>query len=391
MKGAVFGVPIPGDDSLPRKDDPLTFRQRLRFSDRTTPVHSMLSRLTACLLTAGLALTALAGPLAAEERPAKELFGAKRLPARMAASPYGSYAKGCIAGAVAIPTDGPSWQAMRLSRNRRWGHPDMIALIERFSQDAQKLGWPGLLLGDISQPRGGPMLSGHASHQVGLDADIWFTPMPDRRLSAEEREKLPFTSMLDKSKFLTVDSRRWTSTHARLVMKAASYPQVERVFVNPAIKKKLCETWQGDRALLGKVRPIYGHDEHFHIRIKCPEGAAGCKPQARVPAGDGCDQSLAWWFTKEPWAKPTPKKDAKPVKPRYVKLSDLPNACSTVLASASPASEQEVTYQGNGGVSSTALAFSGGGESPAASIESVIAADTLLPAIVPIPIPRPFQ
>jgi penicillin-insensitive murein endopeptidase len=355
------------------------------------PLPSTLSRVTTCLLAAGLALTALTGPLAAEERPAKELFGAKRLPASMAASPYGSYAKGCIAGAVAIPTDGPSWQAMRLSRNRRWGHPDMIALIEQFSQDARTLGWPGLLLGDISQPRGGPMLSGHASHQVGLDADIWFTPMPDHRMSAEEREKLPFTSMLDKSKFLTVDSRRWTATHARLVMKAASYPQVERVFVNPAIKKKLCETWQGDRSLLGKVRPIYGHDEHFHIRIKCPEGAAGCKPQARVPAGDGCDKSLAWWFTKEPWAKPKPKKDAKPVKPWYLKMSDLPKACGTVLASASPASEQAVTYQGNGGVSSTALAFSGGGESAGRTIESVIAADTMLPAIVPIPIPRPLQ
>jgi penicillin-insensitive murein DD-endopeptidase len=122
----------------------------------------MLSRLTMSLIVAGLALSALAGPLSAEERPAKELFGAKRLPAKMVASPYGSYAKGCIAGAVAIPTDGPAWQAMRLSRNRRWGHPDMIALIERFSQDARKLGWPGLLLGDISQPRGGQILSGHA-------------------------------------------------------------------------------------------------------------------------------------------------------------------------------------------------------------------------------------
>jgi penicillin-insensitive murein DD-endopeptidase len=216
--------------------------------------------------------------------------------------------------------------------------------------------------------------------------------MPDQRLSAAEREKLPFTSMLDKRKFLTVDSRRWTATHARLVMKAASYPQVERVFVNPAIKKKLCETWQGDRSLLGKVRPIYGHDEHFHIRIKCPEGAAGCKPQARVPAGDGCDASLAWWFTKEPWAKPKPKKDAKPVKPWYVKMSDLPKACRTVLAGPSPASEQEVTWQGNGGVS-TALAFSGngGGGDAGRTIESVIAADTMLPAIGPIPITRPFQ
>jgi penicillin-insensitive murein endopeptidase len=353
------------------------------------PLHPMLSRLMTSLVAAGLALAALADPLAAaEDRPAKELFGGMRLPAKMASSPYGSYAKGCIAGAVAIPTDGPAWQAMRLSRNRRWGHPEMIALIDRFSQDARELGWPGLLLGDISQPRGGPMLSGHASHQVGLDADVWFTPMPDRRLTAQEREDLPFTSMLDKSKFLTVNPKRWTSTHARLVMKAASYPQVERVFVNPAIKKKLCETWSGDRNLLGKVRPVYGHDEHFHIRMKCPADAAGCKAQAAVPAGDGCDKSLAWWFTKEPWAKATPKKDAKPVKPRYTMLSDLPKACRAVLAGASPSSEREVTY-GGGGSSNVALAFSRK-ETPQASIESVIAAEASgLPAIIPIPIPRP--
>ncbi len=348
--------------------------------------HLLLSRLKTCL-AAALALVTLASPLAAQERPAKELFGAKRLPADMAASSYGSYARGCIAGAVAIPADGPTWQAMRLSRNRRWGHPAMIALIERFSQDARsRIGWPGLLLGDISQPRGGPMLNGHASHQVGLDADIWFTPMPDQRMSAAEREKLPFTSMLDKSRFLTVDPRRWTETRARLVMMAASYPEVERVFVNPAIKKKLCETWQGDRSALGKVRPIYGHDEHFHIRIKCPEGSTGCKPQAKVPPGDGCDASLAWWFTKEPWAKPKPKKDAKPVKPRFVTLSDLPKACRTVLASASPASEAEATYRGNGGTPA-ALAFSDAGSAAATAMDAALA----LPAVVPIPIPRPLQ
>ena len=354
------------------------------------PAHLPLSRLKTSL-AAALALVTLASPLAAEERPARELFGAQRLPAKMVTSPYGSYARGCIAGAVAIPTDGPTWQAMRLSRNRRWGHPAMIALIERFSQDARsKIGWPGLLLGDISQPRGGPMLNGHASHQVGLDADIWFTPMPDHRMSAAEREKLPFTSMLDKSKFLTVDPRRWTETRARLVMMAASYPQVERVFVNPAIKKKLCETWQGDRSALGKVRPIYGHDEHFHIRIKCPEGAAGCKPQAKVPPGDGCDASLAWWFTKEPWAKPKPKKDAKPVKPHFVTLSDLPKACSAVLASDSPASEAEVTYRGNGGTP-TALAFSAGADDAGLAAGMAMDAAVGLPAIVPIPIPRPIQ
>ena len=51
--------------------------------------------------------------------------------------------------------------------------------------------WPGFLVGDISQPRGGPMFTGHASHQIGLDADVWLTPMPDRTLSRAERESMP--------------------------------------------------------------------------------------------------------------------------------------------------------------------------------------------------------
>src|SRR5262249_57426627 len=121
--------------------------------------------------------------------PAKELFGVGKSPAPMAARAIGFYAKGCLAGAKALPIDGPAWQAMRLSRNRNWGHPDLIAMLEKLAIEAREHdGWPGLLVGDISQPRGGPMLSGHASHQVGLDADIWFTPMPERRVTARGRD-----------------------------------------------------------------------------------------------------------------------------------------------------------------------------------------------------------
>ena len=131
---------------------------------------------------------------------AKKLFGAVKEPAPLAARAIGTYAHGCLSGAVALPIDGPAWQEMRLSRNRNWGHPKLIALIEQFAKDAQKLdGWPGLLVGDIAQPRGGPMITGHASHQVGLDADIWLTPMPNRRLTAKEREDIQATSMLDKT------------------------------------------------------------------------------------------------------------------------------------------------------------------------------------------------
>lgn len=323
----------------------------------------------------------------ADDTPAKQLFGKVQLPSNSAPSPVGFYAKGCMAGAVAIPTDGPTWQAMRLSRNRRWGNPAMIALLEQFSKDAAGLGWgSGILIGDISQPRGGPMLSGHSSHQIGLDADIWFTPMPEQRLSAQAREDLPFTSMLDESKFLTVNSKRWTPTHANVVMRAASYPQVERVFVNPAIKKKLCDTWTGDRSLLGKVRPIYGHDAHFHIRMHCPPGASGCKAQAPVASGDGCDKSLAWWFTNEPWAKPKKKPGEKPVKPRFARLSDLPKACAAVLA-APAASEQSATF----GTAYVAPQPQSTQQSGDAAIQQVInaGASDLPDGTIPIPLSRP--
>src|SRR5579863_670685 len=132
-------------------------------------------------------LPPLANPNA-PSTPAKELFGRAVKPSPGPALPIGSYADGCLAGAVALPITGPAWQVMRLSRDRNWGTPRLVRFIERFGAAAKKVGWNGLLIGDMAQPRGGPMISGHASHQIGLDADIWLTPMPDHVLTREERE-----------------------------------------------------------------------------------------------------------------------------------------------------------------------------------------------------------
>ena len=99
------------------------------------------------------------------------------------------------------------------------------------------------------------MFNGHASHQIGLDASIWLTPMPSRLLTPTERETKPFITMA-KGKFLTIDPTIWTESHARLLMRAASYPQVAWIFVNPAVKKKMCDSWTGDRSNLGKLRPV---------------------------------------------------------------------------------------------------------------------------------------
>ena len=234
----------------------------------------------------------------APSTPAKQLFGRQVVPAALAARTIGFYSRGCLAGGEALPVNGPAWQVMRLSRNRNWGHPALLAFLERFARKVPSVShWPGILVGDMSQPRGGPMLTGHASHQIGLDADIWLTPMPNRELTRLEREEMSAANMVRADR-LDVDPAKWTPDHLAVLRAAAQDPGVQRIFVNAAIKKALCREATGNRSWLNKVRPYYGHDYHFHVRLACPAGEDACRDQDPVPPGDGCDASLAWWFSE---------------------------------------------------------------------------------------------
>src|SRR5664279_2677956 len=273
-------------------------------------------------------------PLANPHDPrigARELFGRKILPAAMPARVVGFYAHGCIAGAQALPISGDTWQVMRLSRNRYWAHPDLVALLKRLSAKAhQDAGWPGILVGDMSQPRGGPMFTGHASHQVGLDADVWLTPMPNRQLSRNEREEMSAVMMVRQDR-LDIDPHVFTPGHLAVIRDAALEPTVQRIFVNAAIKKALCREAKGDRSWLSKVRPMYGHDYHFHIRIKCPPGSgAECEGQPDPDASEGCKPAdLAYWFKDSVLHPKPPKEPPKPKPP--MTMAALPAACKAVL------------------------------------------------------------
>ena len=275
-------------------------------------------------------------PLAPLEHPtdpkigAKQLFARKLLPSAQPTKVIGEYSKGCIGGAVEMPITGDTWQVMRLSRNRNWGHPDIIALLKRLSVNAHKdAGWPGILVGDIGQPRGGPALSGHASHQMGLDADVWLTPMPDHLLSRQDREEMSATMMVRNDR-LDIDPKVWTPGHTAVIKAAAQNPEVERIFVNAAIKRALCREAGSDHSWLWKVRPMYGHDYHFHIRIKCPANYASCEHQEPPPERDGCSkEDLAYWFSD---AVLHPKPPTVPPKPKPpMTLAQLPPACKAVL------------------------------------------------------------
>src|SRR5215472_382467 len=211
---------------------------------------------------------------------AQRAFGAKSSPIAGPPDAIGAYERGCLEGAVALPADGPNWQVMRPSRNRAWGHPVLISLLERIAPKLPAaVGWPGLLVGDIAQPRGGPMLTGHGSHQIGLDADIWLTPMPNRRLSPTERDSISAKDVVAGSG-RSVDPTAWTPQHRRLLEAVAREPLVERVFVNPAIKRALCSEGGRERAWMTKIRPWWGHNYHFHVRLTCPSGNPQCHKQS---------------------------------------------------------------------------------------------------------------
>ncbi|MEN9061347.1 penicillin-insensitive murein endopeptidase [Ponticoccus litoralis] len=263
-------------------------------------------------------------------KEAKQLFGAKAGPSPQAPAPHGSYAKGCVAGGVQLAETGPTWQAMRLSRNRNWGHPELVDYVQDLSRKAaQQPGWNGLYIGDMSQPRGGPMLTGHASHQIGLDVDIWMLPADTLTLSARERENISSISTRRSSGAYT--NNNWTRAHHEILKAAASDPRVARIFVFPGAKVQMCNDEKGDRAWLRKIRPRYGHHYHFHVRLNCPGGAGGCVDQAAPPAGDGCADAQAW--VNNILNPPPPDPNAKPAPPRReLTMGDLPNACAAVLA-----------------------------------------------------------
>ena len=157
------------------------------------------------------------------------------------------------------------------------------------------------------------MFTGHASHQVGLDADIWLTPMPNRQLSRNEREEMSAVMMVRGDR-LDIDPKVFTPGHLAVIRAAALEPTVQRIFVNAAIKKALCREAKGDRSWLSKVRPMYGHDYHFHIRIKCPPGTGECESQPDPAESEGCKPAdLAYWF-KDLVLHPKPPQDAAETK-----------------------------------------------------------------------------
>ena len=292
--------------------------------------QAMVYRLGArALMLGALLLTTAAAPLRAEEGGHAVAWNLVRSPSPGSAQAIGGYAHGCLAGGAALALDGTGYQVMRPARRRYFGHPALIDYLQNLGRRAHDAHLPLIALGDLAQPRGGPMNFGHASHQSGLDVDIWLRldlpPLPrDRRDSLSETNLVSGASH-------RVMRPGWTDAHARLLRLAAADPRVDRIFVNPAIKYELCRKAGGDRAWLRLIRPWYGHHDHFHVRLSCPADSPLCEPQRPLPEGDGCGDELISWMPEAhpPLPKPAGRHSTPPD-------PDLPPACYRVIVAAEP-------------------------------------------------------
>jgi penicillin-insensitive murein endopeptidase len=233
---------------------------------------------------------------------------------------FGQPGSGCVQGAVALPLRGPSWIVVHPERHREFAHPTLVAYLRKLAtlSRREKLGL--LHVGDLGQARGGPTPSGHRSHQNGLDVDLWYQP-PAKPFSPGQGSAPPAPSMVDlrTGKMLPA----WNARVARLIEAAASDLAVDRIFVNPAIKRALCQARRGP--WLQRVRPWWGHQDHLHVRLRCPADSPDCTLPQPLPAGEGCDASLNWWFSADAHAtaaKRGPPGEGAPA---------MPEACESIL------------------------------------------------------------
>jgi penicillin-insensitive murein endopeptidase len=232
---------------------------------------------------------------------------------------------GCLAGGEALPYDGLGYEVIRLSRVRYFGHPLTVDFVETLGRADAAAKLAPFYVGDMSLPRGGPMPNGHASHQTGIDVDIWFNMDAKAVLPPQDREDVPLPSMLTKNG-AEIDPAHFDARQVTLLRLAATNPRVDRIFVNPVIKRALCRgayaSAEGtDRSWLHRLRPWPGHDDHFHVRLTCPADSPDCVSQAPIPPGDGCDATLDAWF-KPHFPRPAAGALRKPV---------LPAACRRLI------------------------------------------------------------
>lgn len=287
----------------------------------------MRAYMTLLLSTFAMSLFGCAS-VAATPPPSPEfaVWRAIQTPSQGTTEIFGTYQAGCITGAKPLALEAPGHFVVRRQRNRSHGHPVLISYLNGLSQKLVQNKYPTMIVEDIGYPRGGPFFNGHNSHNIGLDVDISLrlvTKLP----TPAESDAWVSPSYVDDRKFI---KSNWGPDQVHITELAANAPEVNRIFVAPAIKKYFCEK-NPNAPWLYKLRSWWGHDDHLHVRLSCPPDSPNCKDQAPLDSTvNGCNTAeFAWWFSAEAdkefadMQKPNPNPQPRP-------FPALPAQCEAV-------------------------------------------------------------
>ena len=237
------------------------------------------------------ALTLLAGFLSPSAR-AEEIAG----------QVIGFYSKGKLKNATPLSMDGPGYIHLFQKRGRHFGSEGLIQIVERSAE--QFFEWDPsserLQIGDVAAQFGGH-IGRHASHQNGLDVDLVYFRTNRHEQSLDHIDGFEETFV---TKGGGVTSNFDTQRNWQFLQILMATGRVERIFVDPAIKREFCASIKAPRntdeiEALRRLRPYPDHADHWHIRLTCPPTSPKCVVQAAVPAGDGCSSIDADLFTAE--------------------------------------------------------------------------------------------
>jgi penicillin-insensitive murein endopeptidase len=201
------------------------------------------------------------------------------------------YSGGSLMNPSVMPDAGFGFVKLYLPRHRAFSSYDMTELLKDAAGRLQQLhpSRDRLMIGDMSGEHGG-FISGHASHQNGLDTDVAY-------LRADQTEQDPnytkgFEQSFVKKGRLTANfdlPRNWD-----ILKILVSSGRVQRIFVNSVVKKAFCayakaiNELESQKETLKRLRVIAGHTDHFHVRITCPRNSPACRPQEDMPDDTGC-------------------------------------------------------------------------------------------------------
>lgn len=287
--GYTRAMPRPGKTWVVRGESVGILRFWRGFVRRDTVSKPVLGS----LLASCVVCLALASPLL----NLAHASGARKLPPQFRDYPYS-----VMSLTVGHPNAGYQVRAKKLrdtphlavkasSTDYRYAHPALVLMLRRSSREiARSVPGSVMVVGDLSREDGGP-LRGHRSHQSGRDADVGFYARDRDGNSVKLERFVKFGrdgKATDGSGLVFDDYRNWLLVQSWVLDARAG---LSHIFVSRGLRARLLTYAASrkdfarhvERAAVLLKQPERGepHDDHFHVRIACPERQIGlCKNES---------------------------------------------------------------------------------------------------------------